>query len=126
LIEVVQPVGIMSLPIGLGMCIGRQPRAGSSGLRRVGKGLRPGPRPSRILIRVGQALIGILVPGNEAMRGPGILVERAVAMGAVWETAEGVAGGPGAAPEVSEAVEVALVEESPGEAVAMDVNQENL
>ena len=114
----------MSLPIGPGMCIGRQPRAGSSGLRRVGKGLRPGPRPSRILIRVGQALIGILVPGNEAMRGPGILAGQAVVMVAVWEPAEGVTGGVRAAPEVSEAAEVALVEEFPVEGVAIDVNQE--
>lgn len=114
----------MSLPIGKGMCTGRQPRAGSSGLRKVGQGQKLGPKSSRILTRVGQALTGILVPGNGALRGPGILAGQAVVMVAVWETVEEVAGGLRAAPEVSEAAEVALVEESPVEGVAIDVNQE--
>ena len=108
----------MFLPIGMGMCTGRQRRAGSSGLGRGGQGPRPGPKPGRVLTRVGQALTGILVPGNEAMRGPGILAERAVVMVSVWGPVETVAGGVRAAPEV------ALVEESPVEGVVTDVNQE--
>ena len=114
----------MSSPIGTGMYTGRQPRAGSSGPGRGGQGARPGPKPGRISTRVGQVSTGILAPDNEAMRGPGILAGQAVVMVAVWEPVEGVTGGVRQAPEVSEAAEVALVEESPVEGVATDVDQE--